>query len=79
MTSSYFSFMIRIWKASTGELPAWHASLEVPSTHETVYFQSVSDCLDYLRNLEIENSADNAENAKDAGEPDHEEFPKGLG
>lgn len=67
MTSSYFSFMIRIWKASAGEPPAWHASLEVPSTHETVYFQSVKDCLDYLRNLEKENSEGSTENAKETG------------
>ena len=62
MTSSYYSFMIRIWKASASESPAWHASLEVPSTHETVYFQSVKDCLNYLKNLERENPESSLEN-----------------
>jgi len=52
MTPSYFSFLIRIWKAPASKPPYWHASLEVPATHETVYFHSVKDCLDYLQQLE---------------------------
>lgn len=51
MTRAYFSFLLRMWKASDSKPPCWHASLEIPSSHETLYFHSISDCFKYLEKL----------------------------
>jgi hypothetical protein len=65
MTSSYYSFLIRIWKTANSKPPVWHASLEVPSSHVTVYFQSLEECLVYLQKLE---------NGENNSEPDEDEL-----
>lgn len=57
MPSTYFSYLIRIWKDPTSKPASWRASLEVPSTNETVYFHTVRECLNFLQTLESKEDA----------------------
>ena len=45
----YFSYLLRLWKAGTGQGAAWRASLEEIPTGERRDFASLDDLVGYLR------------------------------
>jgi hypothetical protein len=45
----YVSYLLRLWRASDGEGPAWRASLESPHTGERRGFASLDELFDFLQ------------------------------
>jgi hypothetical protein len=45
----YFSYLLRLWQAGTGQGAAWRASLEEIPTGERRAFASLDDLFAYLR------------------------------
>jgi hypothetical protein len=48
-TTHYFSYLMRIWQGD--ELPdgTWLASLEDPSTKQLIYFKSIEELFEFLK------------------------------
>lgn len=51
MTSTYFSYLLRIWQSDEQDDKTWLASLEVPGTHKLFTFQNLELLLEFIRNL----------------------------
>ena len=45
----YLSYLLRLWRAETGERPAWRASLKSARTGEQMGFVHLEEMFDYLR------------------------------
>ncbi len=51
MTSTYYSYLLRIWQSDEQDEKAWLASLEMPGTHTLIAFQDLDQLQQFLRNL----------------------------
>ena len=45
----YLSYLLRLWRESDGEVPAWRASLKSSHTGEKVGFGSLEELFEFLR------------------------------
>jgi hypothetical protein len=45
----YLSYLLRLWRESDGEVPAWRASLKSSHTGETVGFANLEELCEFLR------------------------------
>jgi hypothetical protein len=64
----YLSYLLRLWKASDGEVPVWRASLRSSRTGEKVGFASLEDLFEFLRQQTgVVHSADSGHDAGDLG------------
>jgi len=48
ITTTYFSYLLRLWQDEDLPNQGWLASLEDPSTQRTLYFKSIEDLFKFL-------------------------------
>lgn len=71
MKKDYFSYLLRLWPAKSGETPVWRASLEDPHTGRQMVFASLERLFAFLVDQCIlgeppEGSPDNTSGISDA-------------
>ncbi|HEY9121797.1 MAG TPA: hypothetical protein VIM80_02265 [Brevefilum sp.] len=51
LTSDYCAFLLRIWRSRDGTGEKWLMSLEDPTNHQMLYFQTFDDLCSYLQDI----------------------------
>ena len=49
-TSTYFSYLIRIWHSGEPSVNGWHASLQDPTSQHILYFETMAELFAFLQN-----------------------------
>jgi alpha-ketoglutarate-dependent taurine dioxygenase len=49
ITTTYFSYLLRLWQDEDLPNQGWLASLEDPSTHQMTYFKSIEELFEFIR------------------------------
>ena len=50
-TTTYFSFLIRIWHSGDPLVNCWHASLQDPTTQHITHFNTLEELFVFLRQI----------------------------
>jgi len=79
MVKGYYSYLLRLWQASTAGGTVWRASLEDVPTGERRAFTDMDDLVAYLRERTEAGSSEEAPTGEDSGPGAGEDavFPEG--